>query len=235
MNNVIQQAYARAVEMRNTPGALVPSTVESAALPAHFEQYQAPSVDALLDAPPRPDHYLKVNGGIVIGKTATVFQEVDMIIDGTRIAACHMCRYGNPAVYIKSLDGASVEGTGGSFSQAVAMAKMNSDPKSFSTYQAFSLTFTVREDLIDPKTKAVVAKKGETVGYTTPKTGVAFVQKLAEEVRKAYGIRLNDSRALLGVKLVPSYGQFQGNTWWNLALELTGIYDENGTFIPYNK
>ena len=217
--------------------ALAPIAEAQTATPVRYEAqptYSVASIDAFLSGPVRPDAYLKVNGGLMIGSNPTPLQEITVALEVSNngLTPSKVLRFGDgpSSVYKKTYDGKHEVESGEDFATLVTGAKRTWGDKAV-VYDSADLLFTVVNDIKGPKGD-VILEAGKRLGYSTPKTGADYTRRLAQDVLKQLGYPITTPGLIIGVKLTPIFNQRGTMKWWNVGMELVGSYDENAVFAP---
>lgn len=243
--NHVEQALARAKQMKEeaaaSPGGLpVPAPANDATAPSIYqptESYSVSTLDSFLKAPARPDDYLKVNGGLMLGKaTGVIFPELFFALEGGNNGATmqRTLRFGEGAgtKYIKSYDGAVCSPSGENFPATVQRIKQQYGGKA-AVYESVDLIFQAAHDIVNPNTKAVILEAGQRVGYAPPPTGTDDFRGLAQEVSRVVGVPINDPGLVILVRLGARFTSKNNNNWWNVSMNLAGVFDvEKNVWTP---
>lgn len=129
------------------------------------------------------DGFIKLkHEGIFLRDDPTPFQELKVRIRGSEIAPHKAVRFGNPATYKKSYDGATEFRTGKSWAEVVAQCQ-SVDPRCTGDYDAFDLPFHLVNDVMSMITPGkVLAPAGTVVGYSTAITAGKDVKAFVKNV-----------------------------------------------------
>ena len=221
---VIAAAKAAAAAKKQTAGTEVATTATSAG--GAVSTNVAPrtmTLDDLSGSSMNVDSFLKVNEhGLEIkakdkpvsGLIESVLVSIDIAKD---VQVFEGIKYGNPAVYAKTYDGARAV-NGGTWSDAVKKAQM-ADPGA-STYTGADITMKLVDDAKDLK-GVVAASKGTVLGHSTSTTNKVNFKKFIDEVTAG---NLRDSIVLARVTNEKRSNK-SGNVWGVLAFELIGEYN----------
>lgn len=243
-NSAISAALERARQLQaQVPAANLPANIDVPAAGAGAVQayspaasFQPPSLGTFLSGPTRPDTWLKVNGGLMLGNSPILHQELYLILEPANngMTPAMTLRYGDQSNvgYAKSYDGRTIAGTGGDFGVEVEKMKQRWPGKA-EVYESVDLSFRSFDDIVDPKNqKSVLLEKGKVIGYGTPKTGNDYVKRLAQEVQQVLSVPMLTPGLSILVKLTPKMNIGGSNKWWNIVMELAGVFDEDGVLAP---
>jgi len=237
-NSAIQAALDRAKTLSAQAPAQVPVTIDQPAAGGPVSAYspvasfQPPSLGTFLSGPTRPDSWLKVNGGLMLGNSPTLFQEMYLILEAANngMTPAMTLRYGDQSNvgYAKSYDGRTIAGTGADFGAEVEKKKREYMGKA-EVYESVDLSFRTFENIVDPKNpKNTLLEAGKVIGYGTPKSGNDYVKRLAQEVQQVLGVSILTPGLSILVKLSPKMNISGNNKWWNIVFELAGVFDDAG-------
>jgi hypothetical protein len=196
---------------------------EAAANPQTVELYKAPSengavatyvaprqktLDDLSNAGLNVDEFLKVDKyGFTIKGKEGLFEELLVSIDTSKIQVFEGVRFGNPATYYKTYDGAKAA-HGGNWLDALKKAQM-ADP-TVKTYEGADI------EMVALETVKVTSKGKETVVVEKGTTLKAFIDEVTKQ-----GLR----GAVVEVKVIAEKRTNKnGNEWGVLNFELLGEY-----------
>lgn len=158
--------------------------------------------------------FLKVSFyGLTIGKDAKkLLKSFEATIDLSEAKACIQTRYGNPAQYFKTYDGAITSGSGKPWTQTLAQAKQMDPSKSSDPFNTAELVVVADEDIKTADGLDVVPA-GTRIGYTPPYTGVDAFTKLMKAVEEAGGDQ-EKSKVRITVGFEP---QSRGGNNWGIV------------------
>jgi hypothetical protein len=223
----IAAALAAAQNAQANPSAVVPagqtsSAVSTAVAPAPVKL----SMETMQAGQMSVDAWLKVKeDGLKIGDMPGLLPEIRVklnMVDGQGFMLKYAIKAGNPAQYAYTYDRSTAVG-GGTWPEAQARIRAlePAGKRPPSEYRAVDLPFTLLEDVTVGKGKdaKVIAKAGDTLGYTTSTTNWANWEQFYKEVEKAKLIGQT-----VEVKLsAQARKNNAGNTWGVVAFELVGV------------
>lgn len=203
-------AAAKATALATTPAT--GTAVGGVAAPA-----KAYALDDMAQGGLNVDTYLKVKEhGLLVGDNGVLFDEIEVSIDMSQVQVTQAIKYGNPAIYSRTIDGARAI-AGGSWDDAVARAQ-RADPKA-QPYMSADIPMTLLATLSDKKGKEVV-EVGTRIGHSLSTTNKANFVDLLGKVK-------NDglTASVVHVKLTAqARSNKAGNTWGVVKFELLGEY-----------
>jgi hypothetical protein len=183
IQDAIKQANEAAANMvKDTGSEMIEGHVSPTGQVTTFAKPSMASVAASTGVIPRSVPYLKVNeDGIKIGKDKTYmtgFKAKVLMVEDKGFQAKYTIRFGNPAQYLSSYDGAICD-KGGSWGDALAKAKM-ADPRA-EPYPAVDVVLELIEEVALKDEKLAV---GQKIGFNSSKTNFSewadFYQSVAE-------------------------------------------------------
>lgn len=166
--------------------AVVPA--ESSSVPAVAPGKRLSLTDTRNNAGSSVATFLKVSFyGLTIGKDAAkLVKSFDATIDLSEAKACIQTRFGNPAQYFKTYDGALTAGSGKPWTQTLQQAKQMDPTRSSDPFNTAELVIVADGDVKSAEGVKVV-DDGTRIGYTPPYTGVDDLTKLMKAVEEAGG------------------------------------------------
>lgn len=215
-----QQAAAAAAPAPPLPPAYTGTVALApvAAAPAAV----ALSMESMSQGSMSVDKWIKVKeDGLKIGDMAGLLESIDAVINmtaGMGFILKYGVKNGNPAQYAYSTDLANAAG-GGTWPAALQRIQALNPSTPASPYRCVDLPFKLTADV---KVKdVVVAKAGDTLGYTTSTTNWKNWEEFYKDVDKA-GLLGQD----VAVKLTAQpRNNKAGNAWGVLKLELIGAVE----------
>lgn len=223
-----QAAAAAAVAAASTPAPASPQVpaIASSANQVPAVAPQVLSMESMAQGSMSVDAWFKVKeDGLKIGDMAGLLDEVEAVLNmtaGSGFVLKYAVKNGNPAQYAYTTDLATAFG-GGTWAAAMQRIQALNPATPVAPYRCVDLPFK----LINPVSKGgvVLAKAGDTIGYTTSTTNWKNWEDFYKECVKA-GLLGKDVLVKLTAQ---ARSNKAGNTWGVLKLELVGEYipDEN--------
>lgn len=162
------------------------------------------------------DDFLKVKDNhLRIGNKEDMITEPLIVdIDMTTVQVTEVIKFGNPAQYLKTVDGITCV-NGGTWAQAVEKAQ-KSDPNA-RPYKSADLTMVLVEDAVAVNGK-VIAEKGTKLGHSLSTTNRGEFQAFLADLQKS-NLLYETVRVKVGYK---KRTNSKGNVWGVLTFELLG-------------
>lgn len=217
IQDAIKQANEAAASLTGgseTGSEMIEGSVDAAGMVTTFQKPSMATVAAATGLITRTTPYVKVNEfGIMIGKDKKTlldgFKGQILMVEDKGFQVKHTIRFGNPATYLSTYDGAGCD-KGGSWGDAMVKAKM-ADPKA-EPYPAADIIVELSEEI---KLKEQTLAAGSFVGINTSKSNFSEWQDFYQEVAAA---------GLLGEKVSVDLGHkeinYNGNTWGVITFRL---------------
>lgn len=225
IQDALAEAQAKAAEQTPAQTANVPATTAAAggtAVAAHTGGPVSLSMDDVVGGSLAVDAFLKVNeDGLKIGDKPQLIETITVDIDLAQCVVAQVIKFGNPAVYYKTLDGMTTQGQGFTWSEAIMRAKQI-NPKA-DPYKSVDIPMTLVEDAKDLKGNVVV-EAGTTLGHSTSTTNWANMVALLKAVdAKGYSRSTDTVRVTITSERRTNKNN---NVWGVLKFELLGRADE---------
>lgn len=224
----IDAAIAAAKARASQTPAASPAPDQTSNLPA-----QAPQAGGALTMPGTPfglnqftpstmsvDTFLKVKEfGLKISDSDGFFKKAYVIIDPTEIQVTQVVKYGNPAQYVKTFDGA-VASNGMGWAQALQQARQVDGTAR--PYPSADIPMEVAEDVTDSDGKTF--EKGLRIGYSLSTTNAGEFDKFKRALFAA-GLQNDPVLVEIGYR---KRSNAKGHTWGIVTFDLVGPADQDG-------
>lgn len=215
LNEAMEAAKVRAeqaaqqttqTEMPTQEQSNLPAVPPTGGVPA-----QAPSNSQALSGSFSVDQFFKVNeDGIKIGQSALIPQEAIRVrLDLSAVQNIRVIRYGNPAQYVKSIDGV-VSTTGEPWAKVFQKAKATDGDRFRGDYASADIPMEALVDVKDMKGN-LAAREGDLIGKSLSTTEWREWEKFLRTLMRS-GVDIDNDTVIVDIGYKARTNN-NGNTW----------------------